>query len=52
MLLNNKMQDGIFPRIKLGVGACLLGRQVRFDGGHKRDELIAGPLADFSTTAG
>jgi uncharacterized protein YbbK (DUF523 family) len=42
------MQDGIFPRIKLGVSACLLGQPVRFDGGHKRDGLIAGPLADFA----
>ena len=23
--------------IRLGISACLLGRQVRFDGGHKRD---------------
>jgi len=42
------MQDGIFPRIKLGVSACLLGQQVRFDGCHKRDGLIVGPLADFA----
>jgi uncharacterized protein YbgA (DUF1722 family)/uncharacterized protein YbbK (DUF523 family) len=42
------MQVGIFQRIKLGVSACLLGQPVRFDGGHKRDGLIAGPLAAFA----
>ncbi len=28
------------PHIRLGVSACLLGQEVRFDGGHKRDELL------------
>jgi uncharacterized protein YbgA (DUF1722 family)/uncharacterized protein YbbK (DUF523 family) len=45
---NNKMQVGVFPRIKLGVSACLLGQPVRYNGGHKRDGLITGPLADFA----
>jgi len=29
------------------VSACLLGQGVRFDGGHKRDDLLTGSLADF-----
>ncbi len=29
---------------KVGVSACLLGHQVRYDGGHKRDDFITGPL--------
>jgi uncharacterized protein YbgA (DUF1722 family)/uncharacterized protein YbbK (DUF523 family) len=29
------------PRPRLGVSACLLGQQVRFDGGHKRDPWLA-----------
>ncbi|MEJ2395310.1 MAG: DUF523 and DUF1722 domain-containing protein [Candidatus Thiodiazotropha sp.] len=29
---------------KVGVSACLLGHQVRYDGGHKRDAFIDGPL--------
>ncbi len=33
------------PRI--GVSACLLGQPVRYDGGHKRDAFIAGPLGEF-----
>jgi uncharacterized protein YbbK (DUF523 family) len=27
-------------RIRVGISACLLGRKVRYDGGHKRDRLI------------
>ncbi|HEU4384486.1 MAG TPA: DUF523 and DUF1722 domain-containing protein [Anaeromyxobacteraceae bacterium] len=32
-------------RIRIGVSACLLGRAVRYDGGHKKDAFVAGPLA-------
>lgn len=31
-------------KIKLGISACLLGRKVRYDGGHKRNRFIAGRL--------
>jgi len=31
--------------IKIGVSACLLGREVRFDGGHKRSRFVADALA-------
>ena len=31
----------------VGISSCLLGQQVRFDGGHKKDGWITGPLADF-----
>ena len=31
----------------LGISSCLLGQQVRFDGGHKKDGWITGPLAEF-----
>lgn len=34
-------------KIKLGVSSCLLGQEVRFDGGHKRDAFINGPLAEY-----
>ena len=34
-------------RVKIGVSACLLGRKVRFDGGHKRDRFITEALADY-----
>lgn len=33
-------------RIRLGVSACLLGQQVRYDGGHKRDRWVADVLSE------
>ena len=33
--------------IRLGVSSCLLGEEVRFDGGHKRDRFIADLLGRF-----
>jgi len=29
-------------RLRLGISRCLLGDEVRFDGGHKRDEFLTG----------
>lgn len=34
-------------KIKLGVSACLLGKNVRYDGGHKLDDFIASTLAQY-----
>lgn len=36
--------------IRIGVSACLLGQEVRFDGGHKRDDFLVdifGPFVEF-----
>jgi uncharacterized protein YbgA (DUF1722 family)/uncharacterized protein YbbK (DUF523 family) len=33
--------------IKIGVSTCLLGEEVRFDGGHKRDRFLTDQLAPF-----
>lgn len=33
--------------IKIGVSACLLGAEVRFDGGHKRNDFLTGILGRF-----
>jgi uncharacterized protein YbgA (DUF1722 family)/uncharacterized protein YbbK (DUF523 family) len=33
--------------IRIGVSSCLLGREVRFDGGHKRDPFVAGVLSRY-----
>ena len=33
--------------IRIGISSCLLGEQVRFDGGHKRDAYIVGTLGQF-----
>jgi uncharacterized protein YbbK (DUF523 family)/uncharacterized protein YbgA (DUF1722 family) len=38
------------PRVRIGVSSCLLGEEVRFDGGHKRDRLLLealGPLVEW-----
>ncbi len=35
------------PRIRVGISACLLGDEVRFDGGHKRDAYINGTLGRY-----
>jgi uncharacterized protein YbgA (DUF1722 family)/uncharacterized protein YbbK (DUF523 family) len=34
-------------RIRIGVSACLLGQQVRYDGGHKRDRYITDILGEY-----
>ena len=34
-------------RIKLGISTCLLGENVRYDGGHKLDRYITGTLGQF-----
>ncbi len=39
------MSNPVRPRI--GVSACLLGKPVRFDGGHKRSDFVADVLARF-----
>ena len=33
--------------IRIGVSSCLLGREVRFDGGHKRDAFLTETLGRF-----
>lgn len=35
--------------IRVGVSACLLGQEVRYDGGHKRDRFVVDSLARFVT---
>ena len=35
------------PRLRLGVSSCLLGEEVRFDGGHKHDSLLTGTLGRY-----
>jgi uncharacterized protein YbgA (DUF1722 family)/uncharacterized protein YbbK (DUF523 family) len=47
------MPSGAAPgndRLRLGVSSCLLGEQVRFDGGHKHDRFLTdllGPYVDW-----
>lgn len=39
--------DGNQIPIRIGVSACLLGQQVRFDGGHKRDGFLVDTFGRF-----
>ena len=41
------MREGEGQKIRLGVSACLLGREVRYDGGHKRDRFLTDTLGPF-----
>ncbi len=34
-------------KIRIGISSCLLGNQVRFDGGHKRDRFITDTLSEY-----
>lgn len=34
-------------KIPIGISSCLLGQNVRFDGGHKRDSYIVGTLGEY-----
>lgn len=36
-----------FPKVTLGISSCLLGNQVRFDGGHKQSNYILKTLSRF-----
>jgi uncharacterized protein YbgA (DUF1722 family)/uncharacterized protein YbbK (DUF523 family) len=38
---------GADPPIRLGVSSCLLGEEVRYDGGHKRNRFVTDLLAQF-----
>jgi len=35
--------------LRIGISSCLLGEEVRFDGGHKWDRWVTGTLAEFVT---
>jgi len=38
-----------WPKLSLGVSSCLMGEEVRFDGGHQRDRFVTGALSEFAT---
>ena len=35
------------PEIRVGISSCLLGQEVRYDGGHKRDSYVNGTLSKY-----
>lgn len=47
-MTDEKTESGVTTaRIRVGISSCLLGQEVRFDGGHKRDAYITGTLSQF-----
>jgi uncharacterized protein YbgA (DUF1722 family)/uncharacterized protein YbbK (DUF523 family) len=47
---NQTLQHASSNDIRIGISSCLLGQQVRFDGGHKRDHFVNdvfGPFVEF-----
>lgn len=38
---------GAAPRLRLGISACLLGQEVRYDGGHKRNPFLIERLGQY-----
>ena len=43
----DSLPTAITQPLRIGVSRCLLGEQVRFDGGHKRDAFLTEALAPF-----
>jgi uncharacterized protein YbgA (DUF1722 family)/uncharacterized protein YbbK (DUF523 family) len=43
------MNYSVNSELKIGVSSCLLGNEVRFDGGHKHDRYITGTLSNYFT---
>lgn len=45
-MLMNQIENS---ELKIGISSCLLGNEVRFDGGHKHDRYITGTLGTYFT---
>jgi len=43
----SEQPSGKAGKIAIGISSCLLGEEVRFDGGHKQDSYILGTLSDY-----
>lgn len=35
------------PKVRIGISACLLGQEVRYNGGHKRDDFLVDTFGQF-----
>jgi uncharacterized protein YbgA (DUF1722 family)/uncharacterized protein YbbK (DUF523 family) len=47
LLKDKRMENENEKNIRIGISSCLLGNQVRFDGGHKHDRYITQTLGQF-----
>jgi uncharacterized protein YbbK (DUF523 family) len=43
----NSQAKRSFPRVKIGISSCLLGQEVRYNGGHKQDRFLVSSLSQF-----
>jgi len=41
------MTETLEPSLRLGISSCLIGEEVRWNGGHKRDAALLGLLSDY-----
>jgi uncharacterized protein YbgA (DUF1722 family)/uncharacterized protein YbbK (DUF523 family) len=41
------MRSSPWPEVRIGISSCLLGAEVRFDGGHKRDSFLVETFGKF-----
>jgi uncharacterized protein YbbK (DUF523 family) len=39
-------EQSITP-LRIGISSCLLGREVRYDGGHKHDRFLTGTMGEY-----
>ena len=46
-IVNIGMQKDLYKGPRVGISGCLLGQEVRFDGGHKRDSFLNDLLGKF-----
>src|SRR5512134_693443 len=44
---SRKEEDCVKDRVRLGISACLLGQNVRYDGGHKLDRYLTDTLGQY-----
>ena len=44
--MNNELDEASIP-LRIGVSSCLLGKEVRFDAGHKRDRYLTDILDEY-----
>ena len=41
--------ETVWPKLSLGVSACLMGQEVRYDGGHQRDRFVTDILEGYAS---
>lgn len=41
------MNSEVLDKIKIGISSCLMGENVRFDSGHKKNDYVTGILKDY-----